>query len=90
MKLIIFHLLLIINLNLLAQYKSNYRYKEIQPKSDTIQLDTLSIIPGSVIVKTERGVLLDSTSYQVICPSSKIVFFDKKLENLFLLPILHF
>ncbi len=62
-----FHLLIIIFLFpclLIAQ--SNKREKYIHLKQDTIQLDTLSIIPGSVETR------LDSSVYRIDYPAAKM------------------
>jgi hypothetical protein len=56
-----------------AQQFSNYRTKKITLTSDTILLDTLSIIPGSMIVRNINGNKIDSTEYKILYPGSKLV-----------------
>lgn len=48
-----------------AQELSNWRQKEIMPTKDTIQLDTLSIIPGSEVLKSSEGSLVKLSAYTV-------------------------
>lgn len=38
-----------------AQQLSNFRIKSFSLTSDTLQMDTLSVMPGSVIVETKKG-----------------------------------
>ena len=42
--------------------------------SDTLVLDSLSIIPGSLFVTTNSGVLVDSTGYFLIYPEALLIF----------------
>lgn len=56
-----------------AQQLSNYRSKKIILSSDTVALDTLSIIPGSLIARNINGSKIDSTEYQILFPESKLV-----------------
>ena len=56
-----------------AQQHSNYRFSKIIVKSDTIHLDTLSIIPGSLVIRDSTGKRIDSTHYFVNYGESKIL-----------------
>ena len=56
-----------------AQELSNQRIKKIL-FSDTITLDTLSIIPGSLILKDVSGENIDSTIYTFDFSHSRIIF----------------
>ncbi|MFH0866729.1 MAG: hypothetical protein V1904_11075, partial [Bacteroidota bacterium] len=56
-----------------AQQLSNYRAKKIVLNSDTVTLDTLSIIPGSLIVRNINGNRIDSTEYIFLFPESKLM-----------------
>ena len=49
--------------SLSAQGLSNLRNKYIQTGTDSIQLDTLSIIPGSFYIIEKSGQVLDSSFY---------------------------
>lgn len=61
-----------------AQSLSNYRIKTIELNSDTIQIDTLSIVPGSFSIQG-----IDSAVYQVLYPDGKLILsqsFQKKSQ----------
>lgn len=59
---------------ILAQNKSNYKAKYISTQKDTVILDTLSIIPESVIIKG----IADTTSYTILPLESKLIWNNKK------------
>jgi hypothetical protein len=73
------NIIVIITISLLSalsgfsQDLSNYRSKKIILSSDTVQMDTLSIIPGSLIVRNVNGNRIDSTEYQVLFTEGKMV-----------------
>ncbi|MFT6747273.1 MAG: hypothetical protein ACJAZ2_001623 [Glaciecola sp.] len=54
-----------------AQSPNNWRLKIITVNQDTIKLDSLSIIPGSVVVNG-----LDSGTYQILYPKSTLIVHD--------------
>ncbi|MGD0710010.1 MAG: hypothetical protein ABR968_02400 [Bacteroidales bacterium] len=56
-----------------AQRLSNYRASKIEVRSDTIFLDSLSIIPGSLIIRDTAGNKLDSSRYSIYCPKAELV-----------------
>jgi len=56
-----------------AQQLSNYRSKKIILASDSIILDSLSIIPGSLVIKDSTGKKLDSSLYKINYPEAKLV-----------------
>jgi len=45
--------------------QSNLRNKSIALTADTIQLDTLSLIPGTIFLKNKNGTILDSSTYKI-------------------------
>ena len=45
--------------------QSNQRSKTVILNNDTMHLDTLSIIPGTISVKKQNGKLLDTASYKI-------------------------
>lgn len=53
-------LFVILSLSSYAQNYSNLRTKTITLKNDTIQIDTLSIIPGSAILSTQNKIFSDT------------------------------
>jgi len=59
-----------------AQSTVNNRIKTI-PVSDTVRLDSLSLVPGSVTLLTADGALLDSAYYKINYADA-FLFFDKK------------
>ena len=56
-----------------SQAGSNYRTKKLFVASDTLQLDSLSIIPNSLQLKL-NGKLVDESLYQLDYGASKLVF----------------
>lgn len=56
-----------------AQLLSNYRSKRIALSSDTVAIDTLSIIPGSLIAMNINGSKIDSAEYTILFPESKFI-----------------
>lgn len=56
-------ILVLINIGLYAQPYTNQRSKTIAIQSDSISLDTLSIIPHSEIIFNARGKIIDSSYY---------------------------
>lgn len=48
-----------------AQQYNNLRQKKIFILSDTTKIDSLSIVPGSLVLKDSLGNLLDTNSYQI-------------------------
>lgn len=70
-----------------AQQLSNYRSAKIVVKSDTVIFDTLSIIPGSVIIRDSTGQRIDSDSYSISYPDATLLFnhlYSKMPGTLFL------
>ncbi len=61
--------------------QSNLRYKTLIVSSDTLVLDSLSLIPGSLVI-LHRGEVLDSTSYQIDAAAGKIVFNPRPADTL--------
>jgi len=72
-KKIFLHILILLPLIGIAQQCSNYRFSKIIVKSDTIHLDTLSIIPGSLVVRDSTGKQIDSTHYYISYPEALIL-----------------
>jgi len=70
--------LLLINISLFAQSYTNKRITRVVAISDTIKLDTLSIIPSSFFMIDNIGRIIDSTYYKLIyseailIPSTKL------------------
>jgi hypothetical protein len=55
---------------------------KIEIKNDTIHLDTLSIVPGSFILRASDGTLLDTSYYKISYADAKVILNKKKfIEN---------
>lgn len=79
---VIFALFLLTAIN--AQELSNFRKKQISVSSEITKFDTLSVIPGSIVVKTLSGDIISSELYSVNFVKSEISF-KKEIENKLLL-----
>ncbi len=55
----------LLGVGVFAQTYSNKRLKKYTAISDTIKLDTLSIIPNSCFIVDEKGKIIDSTYYTI-------------------------
>ncbi len=58
---------------LFAQSYTNKRITRIKAISDTIKLDTLSIIPGSFFLIDNNGRTIDSTYYKLMCSEAILI-----------------
>ena len=57
------------------------REKKIALVSDTIVIDTLSLVPGTVTLLSAKGEAMDTTSYKTDYPKGEIIFFNRKTTN---------
>ncbi len=78
-KLTIILLLLILPFILKSQSISNLRFSKLQITGDTIKIDTLSIIPKSLILYDSLGLIIDSVLYKIEYAKSLLIF--KQKEN---------
>ena len=62
-----------------AQNISNTRTKSLSVVSDTVILDSLSLVPGSIKLSTVNGMLLDTSFYKINYADGFIIFDRKKL-----------
>ncbi len=81
-KLLFLLLLHVHCLSAYAQYNTNTRNKKLFVTSDTIQLDTLSIIPASVVLKNTRGDVIDTSLYKIEYAQALLVFKKKLIDSL--------
>ncbi len=65
-----------------TQAQTNLKQKYYFVKSDTLYLDTLSLIPGTISV-TSKNNPLDSTSYKINYPLKAIIFKVKPSDPIF-------
>ena len=53
--------------------QSNLRTKNIILNRDTVALDTLSIIPGTVSLKDSSGTIIDSSKYRIDYVNAQLI-----------------
>ena len=63
-----------------TQAQLNVKTKIYIPKNDTIFLDTLSIIPGSIKIKRQNRIV-DTSYYTINYPKKNIVFKKKNKRH---------
>jgi hypothetical protein len=64
-----------------AQNLSNKRERSIQIISDTVQLDTLSLIPQSIIITSKQQSTIDTSFYKIDYAKSRLYLNRKKLNE---------
>lgn len=70
---ILIALLLLVTASLHSQPSSNLRIKRVLAVTDTLRVDTLSIIPGSAEVFDRANQLIDTSCFRVLCPGALLV-----------------
>jgi len=60
-----------------SQSLSNIRYKAYALTGDTLKLDSLSIVPNTLVVRNSNGEILDSTNYTLKAFESKLIWKNK-------------
>ena len=65
-----------------AQAQTNLKQKYYFVKSDTLYLDTLSLIPGTIHI-TSKNEALDSSTYKINYPLKAIIFNSKPNDPVF-------
>jgi len=65
-----------------AQYNPNKHSKSLLITSDTIQLDTLSLVPGSVVLKNNKGDIMDTALYKINYAQGLVIFKKKLIDSL--------
>lgn len=56
---------------------SNIRYKSYSLQGDTLKLDSLSIVPNTIVVRNGNGETLDSSGYTIRAFESKLIWKKK-------------
>jgi hypothetical protein len=74
-------LLFLLPIFLYAQIGNNFRNKIIAP-ADKVQLDSLSIIPNSEIVRLKDGTIVSSNDYFINYPKSLLIFNSKPQDSI--------
>ena len=65
-----------------TQAQTNLKQKYYFVKSDTLYLDTLSLIPGTIHI-TSKNEALDSSTYKINYPLKAIIFNSKPNDPVF-------
>ena len=60
-----------------AQSLSNIRFKNFSTKSDTLLLDSLSVVPNTIAVRNNGNEILDSSAYTIKAFESKLIWKKK-------------
>lgn len=60
-----------------AQVSSNIRYQPYAISADTVKLDSLSIVPGTLVVRGKTGEIIDTNRYQLHAFRSILIWKDK-------------
>ncbi|MEA2041206.1 MAG: hypothetical protein U9N85_01460, partial [Bacteroidota bacterium] len=81
-KIITLLALLLFSFSLYGQELSNLRYKSLPVRSDSILLDSLSIIPESITVTDSAEHRLPKSSYRMDCINAVIYLNNSKHHTL--------
>jgi hypothetical protein len=74
-------LFLFLSAGLIAQNGNNLRIKKLKVQSDTLRLDTLSMVPGTVRLES-GGRPLDTAAYRIQFSEARIIFKTKPSDSL--------
>jgi len=80
-KCILFLLLVFEGADVFAQYTGNSHSKQLVITGDTLQLDSLSLIPGSISLTTVGGIILDTSFYKINYAEGLLILNRKKLAE---------
>jgi len=80
-KYYIFCFFLLLSIGVNSQIAGNAKQKIITQSNDTIILDSLSLIPGSVVLKLNDDNLLDTSLYKINYAKGEIIFNRKKIQE---------
>lgn len=64
-----------------AQYVNNQHVKNLVLTSDTVLLDTLSLIPGSIKITSSSGISIDSSLYKINYAESTLIVRRSQLNS---------
>ena len=76
---ILLFVLLLVYAGGFAQDINNNRTKVLSLTSDTVKLDSLSLVPGSIKFSTTNGILLDTAFYKIKYADGVVIFNRKTL-----------
>ncbi len=74
-------LLLVFSLSNYAQSLSNIRFRSFSLKSDTLYLDSLSVVPNTTVVRHASGEFIDSNNYEVKAFQSLLIWKQKPQDD---------
>ncbi|HEY0029262.1 MAG TPA: hypothetical protein VGC65_00775 [Bacteroidia bacterium] len=80
-RIILFWLLLLFYTEGYAQYADTVAVEQFSASSDTMRIDTLSIVPGSYRLATSDGKLLDTSYYKINYVEGLLILNKAKLEK---------
>ncbi len=60
-----------------GQYASNIKSKHISLARDTVKLDSLSMVPNTMVLRTSAGQIVDTSAYDLL-PFSSLLIWRKK------------
>lgn len=78
-KITLFLLSLAFSVGTFAQYTGNDHNKQLTINGDTIQLDSLSLVPGSINLSLLNGIVLDTSFFKINYADGYIILNRKKL-----------
>ncbi len=64
-----------------SQYAGNNHIKKLSVTSDTIKLDSLSLVPGSFKISTFSGTLIDTSYYKINYAEGIVILNTKKMKE---------
>jgi hypothetical protein len=64
-----------------AQEQSNFRLRQLKATGDTIQLDTLSIVPGSFKLTDQNGNEVDTSSYSIDAAKGILILHKNRINS---------
>jgi len=78
--LVLIYILILTALVAQAQSINNYRNKTLYVTQDTLVLDSLSIVPFSVIISDEEGRLISANQYKISRAKNPYLTFSSKVS----------
>ena len=80
-KIILLSWLILFYIGVSAQYTSHCHIKQLIIKGDTIQIDTLSLIPRSIEITGPNGIPIDSSLYTINYAEARLIFKKKNSKT---------
>lgn len=74
-------LFFLLSIPVMGQERGGVRSKQLVLSSDTLKLDTLSLVPGSIRIANPAGEEIDSSKYTVLFAESIIIFDRRSIRS---------